>query len=1250
MRQNRTALFLASALALVLSAPTVWPKVQIKNREFQPGLANRATRAKSRLLSRSHLVLDFATPPTAETVRQMASRGMLVVSYLPTTGVIVRIDGEPNLAGLDLMGFDTLQPEDKLSAELALGASESRQGSTLKPGQSFYVVEFHADIPLEDRSSLVTENGVEIRKHHDLIGDHMLVRGTLEQMRALTEWDEVAYIFPASDELASGLRVVGCLGGSTIAGRIGQLTRSLGLGADGPSAQSSVKRYLLQGVLPKGIPEAQVLAEITRAMAVWSSAVQIDFQRTMTSSEPKDINIRFTSREHSDSDTVMDSHRRPANAFYHFASDHGSSESDLYLDSDSGGNLGADTDLHSKALHQLGHALGLGHSDNPSSAMYPYYRRVPGLTSEDKAAIQMMYVAVPPVDAKAAAPEPRTAACLPGFCVPTTYTVCKSGCTFSDLQTALNEANRGDTLELKAGEVFEGTFTLPYKPGAGTVTVRTSRWRELPPQGVRITSGDAVLMPKLQPNNSYVPVVRAGYDEQYVSSVSTPADTINFSSPHGFVKGDPVACWSYNGTIPVEENRVYFVRDTTPNSLKLSTLPNGPVLDLVSTPTASMFRCTLARSISGWTFQGIEFRTKPGQKTQYNLLQIGTGQATSRAGFATNFIFDRVYIHGHENEEGPNVCLFLEARALTVADSRIEFCKLGGYESKGISMPEVVGPAIIRNNYIEAAAINALVGGDYVRVRRMVSGDEGGILFEGNHFFKPMSYKWSSGTGGATNPAGSCADGSKYLNTATGVWFHCSGSTWSQGPTCANGEYFKMTNAPQSCANGACWSCTSGMFARSGVYRPYSYAVKNLFEIKSGTGITVRGNVFENNWIDGQDGIAVWIISVGDGNNTAGWARGEKIRFERNIVRNSSQGIRIASTNSPLMGMRNNRIDVIDNLVYNIGKTDYPSINAASARPLSFGGPCDDCVVDHNTILSGVSGGQGIYFDTAPFVRPRLSNSILNANLYGMFGDGGRPISYFWGGDGNVLNTVMVDNLNNQGAPASFGSYAKNGKYIRTTTALFNGPGDYRLSPTSPYSAACKVACDYSATDGKDLGADIDAVESATAGVTGSGSVLSRMGVQVEAGSRHAIVRYQPPTSAACALLLFTNAGRTIIHGDTFDAAKQTDRRVGNLVGAATREFVLGTSVPLTPSKPYYARLDCGTLRIPVSFVTASAGATMQHGLRLAVPTVVRYANSPSLAGAVTLAPSTRPVIPIPSGTVVYVQIGSLPTYAVAGR
>lgn len=55
-------------------------------------------------------------------------------------------------------------------------------------------------------------------------------------------------------------------------------------------------------------------------------------------------------------------------------------------------NIGSEYDLYSVALHEMGHALGLDHSLNPSNIMYAHYQGVRnGLSDGDVAGIQAIY-------------------------------------------------------------------------------------------------------------------------------------------------------------------------------------------------------------------------------------------------------------------------------------------------------------------------------------------------------------------------------------------------------------------------------------------------------------------------------------------------------------------------------------------------------------------------------------------------------------------------------------------------------------------------------------------------------------------------------------------------------------------------------------------------------------------------------------------------------------------------------------------
>jgi hypothetical protein len=78
-------------------------------------------------------------------------------------------------------------------------------------------------------------------------------------------------------------------------------------------------------------------------------------------------------------------------AFYPFAP---LSHMEIYLNDRFAWGLGSNYDVRSVAIHEIGHALGFGHSDDPTSVMYPVYTGIIGdrLTSpDDIALIQASY-------------------------------------------------------------------------------------------------------------------------------------------------------------------------------------------------------------------------------------------------------------------------------------------------------------------------------------------------------------------------------------------------------------------------------------------------------------------------------------------------------------------------------------------------------------------------------------------------------------------------------------------------------------------------------------------------------------------------------------------------------------------------------------------------------------------------------------------------------------------------------------------
>ena len=163
--------------------------------------------------------------------------------------------------------------------------------------------------------------------------------------------------------------------------------------------------------------------------------------------------------------------------------------------------------------------------------------------------------------------------------------------------------------------------------------------------------------------------------------------------------------------------------------------------------------------------------------------------------------------------------------------------------------------------------------------------------------------------------------------------------------------------------------------------------VKNLFELKSAKRAVIRDNLMENNWSDGQNGYGV-LFTVRNDEGGSPWSVVEDVLFERNIVRNSENGINILGHDSYQASGRTTRVTIRHNLILTSGTF------------LQVGAEVGVLTVDHNTIRQGHTFvnayGGDIWLAGTAAPRPAqyavetlvMTNNIANHNDYGFIGDG----------------------------------------------------------------------------------------------------------------------------------------------------------------------------------------------------------------------------------------------------------------------
>lgn len=237
-------------------------------------------------------------------------------------------------------------------------------------------------------------------------------------------------------------------------------------------------------------------------------------------------------------------------------------------------------------------------------------------------------------------------------------------------------------------------------------------------------------------------------------------------------------------------------------------------------------------------------------------------------------------------------------------------------------------------------------------------------------------------------------------------------------------------------------------------YAGKPWTIKNLFETKNARRLVVEGNLFENNWTHAQAGAGI-VIKCNNQDDTAPWSVTEDLLFQHNIIK-SEAGLNMLLIENPPK-------------VSAIGKRLYFRNNLWVVERLPFQGPNDgeDVQIEHNTWISQTGAVFMLYGN--PTKDLLFRNNLGDRAEYGIKGDGA--------GEGTVaLNAyspggwVFAGNVIAGADPAVYPAV----NFYPATMAAVGLGADYRLLPTSPFKGQ--------ATDGKDPGADMDAIAAAMGG------------------------------------------------------------------------------------------------------------------------------------------------------------------------
>ncbi|MGA0332512.1 MAG: matrixin family metalloprotease [Kiritimatiellia bacterium] len=343
--------------------------IRLKSGAFQP--QEQASLSKSEARER-YVLIQFREKQMDATIADLRKRGVRVMEWVPDRTVSAYVPAKVSLDHPGVRWVGTLGQEDKMSPHLPK-----------QPGDLHVVVDFFPEVPQKKIPEIIRESGGRIRKNSYLLEHSRLVLISRDDLNRLAGFDGVSYISPASKALILGEPVHVCPGVMTEYGPMATFV-SRGEGWDGAGANPVALRYYFANGTPDIVGEE---GEVERALTTWSNYAQISWTRIFSPNSTRCLDFAWSS-----TDPVADG---PGGvlAWAYFPSPPNSEPiaGDVTFDEGETWRIGADVDLFSVALHEIGHALGLDHSSDPNAVMYAYYQRVSDLRSDDIAGIRALY-------------------------------------------------------------------------------------------------------------------------------------------------------------------------------------------------------------------------------------------------------------------------------------------------------------------------------------------------------------------------------------------------------------------------------------------------------------------------------------------------------------------------------------------------------------------------------------------------------------------------------------------------------------------------------------------------------------------------------------------------------------------------------------------------------------------------------------------------------------------------------------------
>ena len=468
-----------------------------------------------------------------------------------------------------------------------------------------------------------------------------------------------------------------------------------------------------------------------------------------------------------------------------------------------------------------------------------------------------------------------------------TLRVCASGCQYTGLQAAIDAAQPGDTILLRAGETFVGPFLLRKKAATTQwITIRSDASDTLlPPAGVRLVPSGKTgantalsLLPRLIGQSGALkttPVIRTEIGaHHYVLRFLEIDGVANQGFETVLNLGDDTTAAPATDIIV---DRVYVHGDRYKGNKRGITL-NGARMDILNSYVSDI------KSVNA------------------------DSQAVAGYNGAGPFRIINNYLEG----AGENILFGGSDPAVTnLVPTNIE-----------IRRNHLFKPLAWRNPILPAPASP-----------RAAASSTSGALAGTTHYFRVVAIMFTDNNTAVSLPSTVVSTAVTAGKSATVSW---SGVAGADRYRIYRGTSATTQSVYMETPSSATSFTYTGSGERSGTppTAGTKWVVKNIFELKNAQQVIVDGNVFENVWAAGQYGYALVLTPRNQGGD-APWVRVRDVTMTNNIVRHAAGVLQISGYDANAVSQQTQRITLRNNL---FAEGHYTNLGTFPAVPMKHAG------------------------------------------------------------------------------------------------------------------------------------------------------------------------------------------------------------------------------------------------------------------------------------------------------------------------